>query len=341
MQTETNTASVAPPQRVNFKSSRRTQHKPQAKTLALFEQIESVLREYDRMTVRQCFYQMTTRGFIEKTERGYDRVADATVKMRRSKRLAYGKIVDGGRVRRRLRGWDSIGDLLESSQRQFRLNYWDSQPELVEIWCEKDALGGVITPVTDEYGVTFVALKGFGSLSIAYESGQELRLVEKPIHIYYYGDHDPSGWAVSQAIEAELRDHLGTRLYFTRVGLNPGQIARYGLPTRPPKKGDTRNRAFIEAFGKADCVELDALPPNSLTQWVREAIKQHIDWESWNATRRGEEAQRDSLDHFREMFSSLTEMADDEAAERAALHEYRAFFADLHPVYGGGAGTAE
>jgi len=339
MHTQPSTNPAATPHRVNFKSSRRTERKPQAKTLLLFGQIEAVMREYDRMTVRQLFYQMTTRGIIEKTERGYDRVADATVKMRRSKRLAYGKIVDGGRVRRRLRGWDSIGDLLESSQQQFRLNYWDSQPELVEIWCEKVALGGVITPVTDAYGVTFVALKGFGSLSIAYESGQELRLVEKPIHIYYYGDHDPSGWAVSQAIEAELRDHLGDRLHFTRVGLTPEQIADYRLPTRPPKKGDTRNAAFVEAFGKADCVELDALPPNILTEWVRGTIEQHIDWNTWNATLRGEEAQRDSLEHFREMFSSLTEIDDDEVAQRAALHEYRAFFANLRPVYGGPGAT--
>ena len=88
----------------------------------------------------------------------------------------------------------------------------------MEIWCEKDALGGVIMPTTDKYGVTFVALKGFGSLSIAYESGEELRLVAKPVHIYYYGDHDPSGWAVSQAIEEELRDHLGEP-----AALHPGR----------------------------------------------------------------------------------------------------------------------
>jgi len=341
MQNEASTASAAPPQRVHFKSSRRTQRQPQAKTLLLFEQIESVICEYPRMTVRQLFYQMTTRGYVEKTEQGYDRVADATVKMRRSKRLGYGKIVDGGRVRRRLHGWDSIGDSLESLEGQFRLNHWDSQPQLVEIWCEKDALAGVITPVTDEYGVTFVALKGFGSLSIAYESGQELRLVEKPVFIYYFGDHDPSGWAVSQAIEAELRDHLGDRLRFTRVGLNPGQIARYGLPTRPSKKGDTRNGAFVEAFGKADCVELDALPPDDLVGWVRAAIEQHIDWASWAATKRGEQAQRGALNHFREMFSNLTEIEDDDAAERAALGEYRAFFADLRPDYGGAADDAE
>ncbi len=180
MQTETSTASLAPPQRVHFKSSRRTQRNPQAKTLLLFDQILVVTNRYQRMTVRQLFYQMTTRGLVEKSERGYQRIADATVKMRRSGLLPYHKIVDGGRVRRREQGWDSIGDLLSDAETAFRLDYWAHQPELVEIWCEKDALAGVILPVTNRYGVTFVALKGFGSLTIAYESGLELRRVGKP-----------------------------------------------------------------------------------------------------------------------------------------------------------------
>jgi len=115
------------------------------------------------MSVRQLFYQMVVRGHVEKTQHAYKRVADATVAMRRTKRLPYSKIDDGGRVRRRLPGWESIGDLLEQAERQFRLDHWGHQPELVEIWCEKLGLTGVITPVTDEYGVTFVPLGGFGS----------------------------------------------------------------------------------------------------------------------------------------------------------------------------------
>ena len=46
-------------QRVAFKSSRRTVRKPQAKTLLLFDQITAVMRRYERMTVRQLFYQLS------------------------------------------------------------------------------------------------------------------------------------------------------------------------------------------------------------------------------------------------------------------------------------------
>ncbi len=301
-------ATTAPPDAtriVNFKSSRRTPRKPQAKTLRLFDQILAVTAEYQRMTVRQLFYQMTTRGSVEKTERGYHRVADATVKMRRGGLLPYNKIVDGGRVRRRLPGWESVGDLLSTAEREFRLDYWAHQPEMVEIWCEKDALAGVIMPVTDRFGVTFVALKGFGSLTIAYESGLELRRVGKPVTIYYYGDHDPAGWAVSQAIEDELRDHLGDLLTFARVGLNPEQIRRYRLPTRPPKPTDKRNAAFLAAFGSGDCVELDALPPDTLTRWIERDIEEHIAPAAWERVERAEAAQRSSLSDFIATFDGL------------------------------------
>ncbi len=310
MQTQPSTSPVAPPHRVHFKSSRQTQRKPQAKTLVLFEQILAITQEYARMSVRQLFYQMVVRGHVEKTEHAYKRVADATVAMRRTKRLPYNKIVDGGRVRRRLPGWESIGDLLEQAERQFRLDHWGHQPELVEIWCEKLGLTGVITPVTDEFGVTFVPLGGFGSATIAADSAAELRLVGKPVNIYYFGDHDPSGWAVSQAIEAELRNHLPDELLrFRRIGLTPEQVTLFKLPTRPPKKGDSRLSAFVDAFGSAACVELDALPPDVLTAMVRENIARHIDWGSWSRVERAEEAQRTSLSDFIATFAGLDEEA--------------------------------
>ena len=86
---------------------------------------------------------------------------------------------------------------------------------------------------------------------------------------------------------------------------------RYRLPTRPPKKGDTRNDAFSEAFGSAECVELDALPPDTLTNWVRRDIERHINQESWQRVRRAEEAQRNSLESTVARFYELDEVEDE------------------------------
>jgi len=96
-------------------------------------------------------------------------------------------------------------------------------------------------------------------------------------------------------------------LRFRPIGLTPEQVGLYRLPTRPPKKGDTRLAAFVDAFGSAACVELDALPPDVLTAMVRENIERHIDWGSWSRVERAERAQRTSLSDFISTFEGLDE----------------------------------
>jgi hypothetical protein len=52
--------------------------------------------------------------------------------------------------------------------------------------------------------------------------------------------------------------------------VTPAQIARYRLPTAPPKQSDKR------AFTGETC-QVEALPPDILAQILRTAIEQRID----------------------------------------------------------------
>jgi len=61
--------------------------------------------------------------------------------------------------------------------------------------------------------------------------------------------------AVLDDVEAFARE-LGGRATFSRLAAVPKQIARYGLPTAPPKPGDRR------AFNGATC-HADAIAPTS------------------------------------------------------------------------------
>ena len=165
----------------------------------------------------------------------------------------------------------------------------------VEIWCEKEALLGVIAPVCDEYGVTFVAAKGFDSESLAYESAQELRELGKPTHVYYFGDHDPSGWWIANKLEQRIRD-FGADVRVRHMAVHPFQVEDWGLPTRQAKKSDSRLRGFLQRFGSDSCTELDAVPPNVLQGYVRHCIEAEIDQEAWARVRMGEEAERITLE---------------------------------------------
>jgi len=239
---------------------------------------------------------------VEKTEAAYKRVCDASAQMRLDGSLDYREVVDGHRSRRMVYAHGGIGQAIESAHDLYRRNYWIDQPVHVEVWCEKDALSGVIQPVCERYGVTYVATRGFPSITLRYESAQALIATGKPATIFYFGDHDASGQQISANLEGELRAH-GADVMVERVALHPAQVRGFGLPTRPGKRSDSRHAAFVARFGDA-AVELDALPPDVLTRIVARHIERHIDPidpEAWEAARRVEELELVTL-------ASLTEI---------------------------------
>ncbi len=60
---------------MEIRTSPKNPRGPQRRTLALRDAILAVAAEYDRMSVRQLFYQLVARGHIDKTENQYKRVA--------------------------------------------------------------------------------------------------------------------------------------------------------------------------------------------------------------------------------------------------------------------------
>jgi len=252
---------------------------PQARTLPLHRAIAQVAADYDRLSVRQLFYQLVSRGAVDKTERAYKRVCDAAVQMRLSGALDYRQVVDGHRTRRVTYAHDGLRAALEGAHRLYRRNYWTEQPTHVEVWSEKDALSGVIHPVCDRYGVPYVATRGFPSVTLIYESAQAITATGKPARVFYFGDHDASGQSISAGLERDLAGH-GAAVAVERVALNPDQVTAYRLPTRPGKQSDSRHAAFAARFGDAS-VELDALPPDVLTALVEHSILSAIDPDSW------------------------------------------------------------
>jgi hypothetical protein len=281
---------------LEIRTSPKKARKPQARTLLLREAILSVASEYERMSVRQLFYQLVARGHIDKTENQYKRVAANTVEMRRDGTLPYTKIVDGSRVRRSHEGYSSLNEMFENQLHFYRQNAWLDHPIAVEIWCEKDALSGIIEPICAEYGVTYVAARGFSSVTLQYESAMAMAQRKKPTYIYYFGDHDASGRCMSDKLGDQLRVH-GADVRLIRMGLDPPQIERYRLPTRPGKTTDSRHTKFAATYGD-ECVELDALPPNLLSHMVRRCINQHVDHEARRRAKLEEQAARETLANF-------------------------------------------
>lgn len=180
------------------------------------------------MTVRQVFYQATVLGLVEKTEGGYDKVSDDLRIMRRSGRLPYGWLVDNTRWQRRPRTFLDIDQALEDTARFYRKSLWTDADSYVEIWLEKDALSGVVVPVTAAYDVPLMVARGYASLTFLHSAAQAIANCGVPAYIYHLGDYDPSGQDAARAIEQSLREMApGAEIHFKRIAVMPEQIREW------------------------------------------------------------------------------------------------------------------
>jgi hypothetical protein len=262
---------------------------------ALHDALVRIVNEITPCTVRQVFYQATVRGVIDKTEGGYDRVQRALVVLRRTGRIAYRQITDNTRWQIKPTTYDSLTDALEETAQLYRRAVWADVDAYVEVWLEKDALAGVVDPITEKYDVPLMVARGFSSLSFLHSAGEDIAALDKPAYIYHLGDHDPSGVCAGQKIEQTLREFApDAEIHFKRLAVLPAQIKSWKLPSRPTKKTDSR----AKSFGYAQSVELDAIHPDRLRGLVEQAILRHLPQGQLDVLAVVEEDERDMLRLF-------------------------------------------
>lgn len=259
----------------------------------LKEAVYTTLKDNHPMTVRQLFYQLVARQVIEKTENEYKNVACRLSKvLRETEVVPYGWIADNTRWMRVPDTYEDVEDALLSCARTYRRNFWMRQPAYVEIWIEKDALAGVVSAVTYPWCVPLMVVRGNSSITFLHEAAQAYKGKNKPIHIYYLGDSDPSGEMISRTVERRLRQWSGVDIHYERVAITDEQVETFHLPLRPNKKRDPN----LRNFDKPGSVELDALPVNALRALVEQYITKHVDVREWSELQKIEDAEKKSLE---------------------------------------------
>ena len=81
---------------------------------------------------------------------------------------------DRGRVAHRLRTWRSPEAALRDAAATYRSDWWVGADPMVEVWAEKDAVSGILEPLAFEYGLPYLACRGFASLTALWEASQRL-----------------------------------------------------------------------------------------------------------------------------------------------------------------------
>lgn len=265
------------------------------------KQLFLIIVDMRPMTVRQVFYQATVRGLVDKTEAGYKVVQTDLVQMRRNGflfwdssgdsewlKLPYDWLADNTRWQRKPRTFDGVEQALQATAQLYRKALWADADCYVEVWLEKDALSGVIYPLTAEFDVPLMVARGYASLSFLHTAAEYIGELDVPAYIYHLGDFDPSGVNAGEKIEQTLREMAPeAEIYFQRLGVTEDQILQWALPTRPTKKSDSRAKGFGDIS-----VELDAIEPGQLRALVRHAIEQHLPPEKFNVLKVAEESER-------------------------------------------------
>ncbi|MEN6507009.1 MAG: hypothetical protein ABFD92_20940 [Planctomycetaceae bacterium] len=277
-----------------------------ADTLETIGQVNGILVDYAKqgfvLTVRQLYYQLVSRGYIPNNIRSYKRIVGVVGDGRLAGMIDWAMIEDRGRDVLYPAHWDTVADIAHAAAAQFRIDRWQNQGVHIEVMIEKDALAGVLQPICRELDIRLSPNRGYSSLSALYEHAQlmqQMSLINgKDVHLFYLGDHDPSGLDMDRDIADRLRMFTsGTRIYFERLALTEPQIEEYDPPPNPAKESDSRFLAYVEEHGD-ESWELDALDPVLLRDLVKDAVLELRDEEAYQRVMSREEPMRAELEDF-------------------------------------------
>jgi hypothetical protein len=274
--------------------------------------IVAILEADNPQTVRQIFYALTVRSVIKKAEIEYQRtVVRLLGDMREDGDIPFEWIADNTRWMRKPTTFTGLESCLSNTSKFYRRDLWAAMPVYVEVWCEKDALAGVLMEETEVYDVPLMVARGYASITFLHSAAMAIEAKGKPAFIYHFGDLDPSGVDAARDIEAKLRRYAPeAEITFARPAVTREQVELWNLPTRPTKQSDTRAKKFANATS----VELDAIPAHQLRALVRECIERHVDQDQLALLRVAEQSERELLTKWAATYGGVAAQVDDKSA---------------------------
>ena len=279
-------------------------------SLALIDTANAIIEDYAAqgysITLRQLYYQLVSRDYIENTEQSYKRVGSIIADARMAGLLDWEAIEDRTRNLRELGHWSSPQAIVRACASQYREDLWGDQDCYVEVWVEKDALIGVVEAACNPLDVPHFSCRGYTSASEMWTASQRLREAgyggRKPV-VIHLGDHDPSGIDMTRDIEerlnlfstnGELDPDSESEITVERIALNMDQIRTYRPPPNPAKTTDARYTGYERLYGD-ESWELDALEPRVLADLITQQVQSYIDTDRWEAAVERMQAGRKAL----------------------------------------------
>jgi hypothetical protein len=270
-------------------------HPESAHLIAVIRRILEEHKQFGKLTVRQVYYQLVSRGVIENSKSSYQKYVNHLTTGRKGGVIPWDAFEDRTRMfykeplpRYDLSNESDPQDALKSWFRyalnpkvstEYDLSRWKDQPYYVELWVEKDALAGFLSPLCERLGVGLVVSRGYTSYTFKQEAIQRFTKCltdgsgKVPV-LLYLGDLDPSGYDIFRCLNEEIDVAV-----VKRIGLHPQDVNQFSLIPNPIKDTDTRTKGFKNLYPELrdNVYELDALPPGELMDRARENILKYFD----------------------------------------------------------------
>jgi hypothetical protein len=191
------------------KRRRRTQ----AELAEIDEAIVEAVAQDHPVSLRGVYYRVVSMGVIPKTETGYRTVGRELLKLRREGVVPYSHITDGTRWVSKPESWSDIDQMLADAGSSYRKALWHDQDAEVHVFTEKDAISGVLLPVTEGWDVPLGVLRGYASESFVHSVAEAVKDSPKQsVYLYQFGDDDPSGVDAWRSFREGVVGFLGEKV---------------------------------------------------------------------------------------------------------------------------------
>jgi len=238
-------------------------------------------------TVRQVFYRLVSLKGYTNTRNRYKDLCNALTVGRDNGGIDPERIVDFSRPEHMNNPcYQTPTEYLEAKinelTSQFDLDRWKSQPAVVEVWIEKEALSRMLLPTCQRYRVNLIVGKGYSSYTQIYNAVKHRfpRNGRKTI-ILYLGDHDPAGLHIVEKLRERTQrqaflNGINLDLDVRPIALTYEQIQKYALPPSTLKKKPQANHYEYRRQYGDKVWELDALDPEILIHTLERELNQVI-----------------------------------------------------------------
>lgn len=256
--------------------------------------------EYWPMSVRGIHYPLLNYTFYRNTrlklaykndDKSYDATSDLLTRLRITGEIPWEAITDETRPVTTFSAFQDVREYIRQELTGLLTGYWrdllQTQPNYIEVLCEKNTVYSMATSVTRRYQIPTTSARGFASIDPwhevyeRYEASGKERMI-----LIVLSDFDPEGEMIPHVAGRTLKGDFGVgNLEIIKAGVTREQIDSYSLPPQNfAKESSSNHKWFVDRNDGDDLVyELEALEPADMLTDLETTITSVLDMELFNA----------------------------------------------------------